>query len=40
MNVTVAKKYLNGKRMRSPNCIVTMYLDYADNQVERINQCM
>lgn len=34
-DVTVAKNYLNEKEIRELNRIVTMYLDYAENQAER-----
>lgn len=33
-DVTVAKNYLNGKKIKSLNRIVTMYLDYAEDQAE------
>ncbi|WP_117148872.1 virulence RhuM family protein [Paraliobacillus zengyii] len=34
-DVTVAKKYLTEKELKSLNRIVTMYLDYAEDQAER-----
>ena len=34
-DVTVAKNYLSGKELKSLNRIVTMYLDYAEDQAER-----
>ncbi len=34
-DVTVAKNYLNEKEIKFLNRIVTMYLDYAENQAER-----
>ena len=34
-DVTIAKNYLNEKEVRELNRIVTMYLDYAENQAER-----
>lgn len=34
-NVTVAKNYLSEKELKSLNRIVTMYLDYAEDQAER-----
>lgn len=34
-DVTVAKNYLTEKKLKSLNRIVTMYLDYAEDQVER-----
>ncbi len=34
-DVTVAKNYLSEKELRSLNRIVTMYLDYAEDQAER-----
>lgn len=34
-DVTVAKNYLNEKELKSLNRIVTMYLDYAEDQAER-----
>jgi len=34
-DVTVAKNYLNEEELRSLNRIVTMYLDYAEDQAER-----
>ncbi len=36
-DVDIAKNYLNEKELRSLNRIVTMYLDYAENQAERKN---
>ncbi|UJF34028.1 virulence RhuM family protein [Paenibacillus hexagrammi] len=36
-DVTIAKKYLSDKEMQSLNRIVTMYLDYAEDQAERQN---
>lgn len=33
--VTVAKNYLSEKELKSLNRIVTMYLDYAEDQAER-----
>lgn len=38
-DVTVSKNYLTEKEMKSLNRIVTMYLDYAEDQAER-NQPM
>lgn len=38
-DVTVAKNYLTENEMKSLNRIVTMYLDYAEDQAER-NQPM
>lgn len=35
MDVTVAKNYLTEKELKSLNRIVTMYLDYAEDQAER-----
>jgi hypothetical protein len=35
IDVTVAKNYLNAEEIRSLNRIVTMYLDYAEEQAER-----
>ena len=35
MDVTVAKNYLEEDELRSLNRIVTMYLDYAEDQAER-----
>lgn len=34
-DVTVAKNYLNESEIKSMNRIVTMYLDYAEDQAER-----
>lgn len=34
-DVTVAKNYLTEKELKSLNRIVTMYLDYAEDQAER-----
>lgn len=34
-DITIAKNYLNEKEMKSLNRIVTMYLDYAEDQAER-----
>jgi len=34
-DVTIAKNYLNSKEIKSLNRIVTMYLDYAENQAEK-----
>ena len=34
-DVTVAKNYLSDKELKSLNRIVTMYLDYAEDQAER-----
>lgn len=34
-DVVIAKNYLNEKELKSLNRIVTMYLDYAENQAER-----
>ncbi len=34
-DVAIAKNYLNEKEVRELNRIVTMYLDYAENQAER-----
>ncbi len=34
-DVTIAKNYLNEKEVRDLNRIVTMYLDYAENQAEK-----
>lgn len=34
-DVVIAKNYLNEKEIKSLNRIVTMYLDYAENQAER-----
>lgn len=34
-DITVAKNYLTKKELKLPNRIVTMYLDYAENQSER-----
>src|SRR5690625_5722118 len=34
-DVTVAKNYLSEKELKSLNRIVTMYLDYAEDQAER-----
>jgi len=36
-DVTVAKNYLNEKELKDLNRIVTMYLDYAENQAEKQN---
>ena len=36
-DVTVAKNYLNEKEIKELNRIVTMYLDYAEDQAERNN---
>jgi len=36
-DVVVAKNYLNEKELKSLNRIVTMYLDYAEDQAERKN---
>lgn len=36
-DVTIAKNYLSDKEMQSLNRIVTMYLDYAEDQAERQN---
>ncbi|TCO72148.1 virulence RhuM family protein [Marinisporobacter balticus] len=36
-DITVAKNYLTEKEMKSLNRIVTMYLDYAEDQAERRN---
>jgi hypothetical protein len=36
-DVAIAKNYLNEKELRSLNRIVTMYLDYAEDQAERKN---
>lgn len=35
VDITVAKNYLSEKEMKSLNRIVTMYLDYAEDQAER-----
>ena len=34
-DVVIAKNYLNEKEIKFLNRIVTMYLDYAENQAER-----
>ena len=34
-DATIAKNYLNEREVRELNRIVTMYLDYAENQAER-----
>lgn len=34
-DVAIAKNYLNQKEVSELNRVVTMYLDYAENQVER-----
>lgn len=34
-DVTIAKNYLSEKELKSLNRIVTMYLDYAEDQAER-----
>ncbi len=34
-DITVAKNYLSEKELKSLNRIVTMYLDYAEDQAER-----
>lgn len=34
-DVTIGKNYLNEKQMKELNRVVTMYLDYAENQAER-----
>ncbi len=34
-DVTIAKNYLNGDEIRNLNRIITMYLDYAEEQAER-----
>lgn len=34
-NITVAKNYLNEKKLRSLEQVVGMYLDYAENQASR-----
>ncbi|MMZ63936.1 hypothetical protein D1872_262260 [compost metagenome] len=36
-DVTIAKNYLSDKELQSLNRIVTMYLDYAEDQAERQN---
>lgn len=37
-DVTIAKNYLNEKEMEQLNRIVTMYLDYAEDQAKRHRQ--
>jgi len=37
-DVTIAKNYLNGEEMEGLNRIVTMYLDYAEDQAKRHRQ--
>lgn len=34
-DITVSKNYLTDKELKSLNRIVTMYLDYAEDQAER-----
>lgn len=36
-DVVIAKNYLDEKEIKSLNRIVTMYLDYAENQAEKLN---
>ncbi|MEX2596304.1 MAG: RhuM family protein, partial [Salibacteraceae bacterium] len=36
-DISTAKNYLNEKELKSLNRIVTMYLDYAESQAERLN---
>jgi len=34
-DITIAKNYLNEKEIKELNRVVTMYLDYAENQAEK-----